>query len=115
MLGNCDRLLCHPMILTHQALFESYTRNCRTVIDLLLSLPPRDPPDLPAKTLANPHRLDHRSGDHIRFTQAVPQTFNPDPAARAEHTDFGSITILFNWLGGLQIRKPATPPTNGST
>ena len=27
-------------------------------------------------------------------------------AKRAEHTDFGSFTILFNWLGGLQLLLP---------
>ena len=28
--------------------------------------------------------------------------------ARGEHTDFGSITMLFNWLGGLQIRDQSS-------
>jgi isopenicillin N synthase-like dioxygenase len=95
------------MILAHQPLFEKYTRHCRTVIDLMLSLL-NSQLQLPPNTLASLHRLTSHSGDHVRFTQNPPTTFDPDRAARGEHTDFGSITILFNWLGGLQIRTPDT-------
>jgi isopenicillin N synthase-like dioxygenase len=42
----------------------------------------------------------------VRFVQAPPFPFSAAQAQRVEHTDFGSITILFNWLGGLQIRLP---------
>jgi hypothetical protein len=52
--------------------------------------------------------MHERSGDHVRLVQAPPYPFNAAQAQRAEHTDFGSITILFNWLGGLQIRVPDT-------
>ncbi len=107
ILGNCDRLPCHPLILSHQTVLESYTVHCRTVIDLLLTQL-NTHLHLPTGTLANLHRIDHRSGDHVRFTQNPIQPFNQDLASRAEHTDFGSITILFNWLGGLQIRTPET-------
>lgn len=61
---------------------------------------------LPADTLANIHRMLQPSGDHVRFTHVPPQPFDELVAKRGEHTDFGSLTILFNWLGGLQIRHP---------
>lgn len=88
-------------------LFASYIQHCRGVIDLLLEqLNTRL--ELPAGTLANMHRLDQPSGDHIRFTRNPAQEFDENTAKRGEHTDFGTLTILFNWLGGLQIRHPTS-------
>jgi isopenicillin N synthase-like dioxygenase len=63
---------------------------------------------LPAGTLASLHRIHERSGDHIRFNQTAAQPFSEQAAKKGEHTDFGTLTILFNWLGGLQIRLPET-------
>jgi len=63
---------------------------------------------LPLGTLASLHRISERSGDHVRFNQTAAQPFNEEAARQGEHTDFGTLTILFNWLGGLQIRLPET-------
>lgn len=105
VLGNCERLACHEMILDHQELFASYIKHCRAAVDVLLEHL-NTHLELPPGTLANLHRIHERSGDHVRFVQAPPYPFSAAQAQRAEHTDFGSITILFNWLGGLQIRVP---------
>ncbi|KKY19777.1 putative 2og-fe oxygenase [Phaeomoniella chlamydospora] len=43
------------------------------------------------------------SGSHIRLTRKFPHE-GEDAIGLPSHTDFGSITILFNWLGGLQIQ-----------
>lgn len=88
-------------------LFASYILHCRQVIDLLLEQL-NTHLQLPKGTLAGMHRLSAPSGDHIRFTRNPPQAFDETIAKRGEHTDFGSLTILFNWLGGLQIRHPKT-------
>jgi isopenicillin N synthase-like dioxygenase len=94
-------------VLSNHPLFASYIRDCRAVIDLLLeALNTRL--ELPPGTLASMHRLSQPSGDHIRFTCNPPQPFVEATAKRGEHTDFGSLTVLFNWLGGLQIRHPDT-------
>jgi isopenicillin N synthase-like dioxygenase len=107
ILGNCERLACHPMILEQQELFTRYTKHCRAAVDCLLEHLNAQL-ELPAGTLAKLHRIHERSGDHVRLVQAPPYPYNAAQAQRAEHTDFGSITILLNWLGGLQIRVPDT-------
>lgn len=53
------------------------------------------------------HRLSRGSGDHVRFTCAQP----PSSAAQEKttlgaHTDLGSVTVLFNRQGGLQVLLP---------
>ncbi|RMZ73659.1 Oxoglutarate iron-dependent dioxygenase [Pyrenophora seminiperda CCB06] len=63
------------------------------------------------------HRLHASSGDQIRFVRAPPQQEEQTAGvALGEHTDFGSVTVLFNRLGGLQVRLPShiapTPPTS---
>ncbi|KAL4931615.1 putative oxidoreductase, 2OG-Fe(II) oxygenase family [Aspergillus undulatus] len=52
------------------------------------------------------HRLNAASGDQVRFVKAPPQPVDDRRTALGEHTDFGSVTILFNRLGGLQVLPP---------
>jgi isopenicillin N synthase-like dioxygenase len=54
------------------------------------------------------HSLSTTSGDQIRFVKAPPQLPSSAGVALGEHTDFGSVTILFNRLGGLQVRLPSS-------
>jgi isopenicillin N synthase-like dioxygenase len=61
---------------------------------------------LPAETLTSLHRQMQISGDQVRFVKSPPQPPSDMRTALGKHTDFGSITILFNRLGGLQILPP---------
>jgi len=61
---------------------------------------------LPAETLTSLHRQMKISGDQVRFIKSPPQPPSDMRTALGKHTDFGSITILFNRLGGLQILPP---------
>jgi isopenicillin N synthase-like dioxygenase len=62
---------------------------------------------LPQSKLQGLHRLDAVSGDQVRFVKAPPQPKDDRRTALGAHTDFGSVTVLFNKLGGLQVRLPA--------
>ena len=105
--GNADPLPCHDLVKQNWDLLTSYVYHCRAVIDLLISHLEKHL-QLEPGALANLHRITERSGDHVRFNQAAIQPFSEERAKQGEHTDFGTLTILMNWLGGLQIRLPET-------
>lgn len=91
------------LIMTHQPLINTYMRASHStglhILSLLATRLGIDPSDL-----ANRHRLEHKSGDLVRLTRG-PARANPEmPEIQTpSHTDFGSITVLMNWLGGLQV------------
>lgn len=67
---------------------------------------------LPPDGFEKYHRINKESGDHVRLTHGPPRASSDLPEIQTpSHTDFGSITILFNWLGGLQVWSD---PSRGS-
>ena len=105
LVGNCEPLPRHRLVDENWSLLRSYVYDCRQAIDVMISLLEKHL-ELTPGTLASLHRINERSGDHVRFNQAAIQPFSDEKAKQAEHTDFGTLTILMNWLGGLQIRLP---------
>lgn len=48
------------------------------------------------------NRFDMPSGDHVRLTRKK-AVQDEGAVGLPSHTDFGSVTVLFNRMGGLQI------------
>ena len=84
---------------------KSFVHSAHTITKLLLGHLSQHL-HLPGHTLKSLHRLDAVSGDQVRFLKASPQKKEDNRTALGEHTDFGSITVLFNRLGGLQVKLP---------
>lgn len=61
---------------------------------------------LPHEKLSSLHRLASASGDQVRWVHAPPQPMDDRKTSLGQHTDFGSVTVLFNRLGGLQVLPP---------
>lgn len=61
---------------------------------------------LPDHTFQKIHAFGEPSGDQVRIIRAPPQPMDDRRTALGAHTDYGSITVLFNQLGGLQILPP---------
>jgi len=87
--------------------FLSFLCNARCIIELILEI-------IDAKlglikgTLASLQRQDRPSGSVIRMTRYSPwsPTEQNSGSALVNHTDYGTITMLCNILGGLQILPP---------
>lgn len=58
---------------------------------------------LPTQTLSSMHALTERSPSNLRFLHMPPQQASTAQTSLVGHTDNGSVTVLFNILGGLQI------------
>ncbi|KAF2114107.1 putative oxidoreductase [Lophiotrema nucula] len=118
ILGLSEQLPSPDVLNAQRDLYESYIKSSHAVCMLITSLvSSRLPLTSSAKDnggLEAVHKLGSVSGDQIRFVKAPPQEPNLKGVALGEHTDFGSVTVLFNRLGGLQVRLPdyidAIPP-----
>ncbi|KAL1601619.1 hypothetical protein SLS60_006534 [Paraconiothyrium brasiliense] len=93
-----------PEITENKELFQSFTKDAHEVGMLILSV-------LATQLNISPHSFTSKnifskpSGDHCRLTHKYAHVSDKHAIGLPSHTDFGSITILFNWLGGLQIQS----------
>ncbi|KAF2683913.1 Clavaminate synthase-like protein [Lentithecium fluviatile CBS 122367] len=118
MLGLGEQLPSPSVLNPYRALYISYIHSshaiCMLVASLLSSRLPLKPAINESGGLPALHKLNAVSGDQIRFVKAPPQEQPTEGVALGEHTDFGSVTVLFNRLGGLQVKLPeyieALPP-----
>ncbi|KAI5861492.1 putative oxidoreductase [Durotheca rogersii] len=90
-------------ILDARPAFASYVRSAHAIGMTLLTIIAEhlgiDPAELTGR-----HRIEELSGDHIRITRGPPRETDEMPEIQTpSHTDFGTVTVLMNWLGGLQV------------
>lgn len=106
VLGVSKRPWPEPQLLKQRrSLLSSFIREAHNITILLLDLLDTHL-GLAHGTLAGLHRLTKPSGDQVRFIKAPPQPLDDRQVALGQHTDFGSVTVLFNRLGGLQVLTP---------
>ncbi|KAL2062540.1 hypothetical protein VTL71DRAFT_6806 [Oculimacula yallundae] len=105
-LGISSSPFAHPQLLyDHKDTIVSYMNTSHSLVTLILRHI-TEHLHLPPETLTSMHRKSQLSGDQIRLVKSPPQPLSDQRTALGKHTDFGSITILFNRLGGLQILPP---------
>ncbi|KAI1371458.1 putative oxidoreductase [Hypoxylon crocopeplum] len=91
------------VVMDAKPLFADYVATAHAVgMNIMAILAERLGVD-PAKIMSR-HRIEEPSGDHVRITRGPPRETDEMPEIQTpSHTDFGTITILMNWLGGLQV------------
>ena len=98
----------HPKpIKDAHAELETFTRACHgiatTILRSLGSSLGLERDILPAL-----HNIDRPGGSQTRITYAPACDGDGRVITQGEHTDYGSVTVLFNQLGGLQVLTPRT-------
>lgn len=107
ILGLSSQLPAPELLEAHRDLLRSFMKHSHAIVTLLINLL-NARLGLPPEQLASLHKLYASSGDQVRWVHAPPQPLDDRRTALGEHTDFGSVTILFNRLGGLQVLPPHT-------
>ncbi|QSS58659.1 oxidoreductase [Histoplasma capsulatum] len=105
ILGISETLPAPDLLKECRSLFKSFIINAHNIATMILNLL-NDSLHLSPSTLANMHRLHAISGDQVRIIKAPPQPPDDRRTSLGQHTDFGSVTVLFNRVGGLQILPP---------
>ncbi|KAI0481987.1 hypothetical protein GGR56DRAFT_618032 [Xylariaceae sp. FL0804] len=91
------------VLAARRTVFEPYMRGAHSVGMLVLGVLARSLGIDPAE-FERRHRIEEKSEDHVRITRGPPRENEDMPEIQTpSHTDFGTITILMNWLGGLQV------------
>jgi isopenicillin N synthase-like dioxygenase len=105
ILGISNPLPAPEILHKNRAKLASFMQGSHAIVTLILNTL-NDQLALPKETLSNLHRQQAVSGNQVRFVKAPPQPADDRRTAMGQHTDFGSVTVLFNRLGGLQVLPP---------
>lgn len=98
-------------ILDNKPLFQEFTKNAHETCMMILKTL-AEKLEVPPDSFTNKNLFHEASGDHCRLTHKIAHPSDKFAIGLPSHTDFGSITMLFNWLGGLQIQSH-DPAKNG--
>ncbi|KAI0206503.1 hypothetical protein F4808DRAFT_407653 [Astrocystis sublimbata] len=103
-----------PMVYDRLPLVRSYLTHCQEIVALLNKALARQL-KLPEDTFSALQSPKKPSGTMIRLLKAYASPEDEDlRTALVQHTDFGTITLLANVLGGLQILRPGGSPEDKS-
>lgn len=91
------------VIIEEKQLFKDFATNSHECSMLVLRVIAKQL-NLKTDSFTDLHLIDRPSMSHISLTHKPGVTPNPNTIGLVSHTDFGSVTIIFNWLGGLQVK-----------
>jgi isopenicillin N synthase-like dioxygenase len=107
LFGNGKVIKYLPRLEESSDLLRSFAKHCHDGGRVILRSLARSQ-GVPENSYADKNPFDSLSGDHIRLTKKPPHSHSISASnmiGLPSHTDFGSVTVLFNWLGGLQIQS----------
>lgn len=115
LMGTSEPQPLPPLVQSNLPLFTSFLKHGQDIVATVSSAIAAQlglPPDT-FTSLQDPTRP---SGTVVRLIKSFA---SPDPedlrTSMIHHTDFGTVTLLANVLGGLQILAPGKPPTDESS
>ncbi|KAM0483971.1 hypothetical protein ACHAP7_003467 [Fusarium lateritium] len=89
----------------HQEDLSKFARDCHSLGLFILRIL-AEQLNLPPDEFVERNKISSLSGDHVRMTKmTAPSSPQSNTIGLPSHTDFGSVTVLFNWVGGLQIQS----------
>ena len=109
LLGNVPARSNPSIIEEKRDFLSSYVRNAYAVVELILAQLDKYL-HLPPGTLASRQPQNKASCSNLRFLHYPPHPSNDQRGSLVGHTDIGTITMLFNVTGGLQILPPDADP-----
>lgn len=89
----------------NREVFVSFLENASTVFFLIFGILEAQL-GLPKGTIAALHRKEQPSGTVVRMIRYPPRCSQDHGSSLLSHTDYGTITMLCNVLGGLQTLPP---------
>jgi isopenicillin N synthase-like dioxygenase len=93
-----------PTITAHRFLLKAFIKNGHECGMLVLRTLERQL-GLTPNELVNLHKFEKPAGDHCRLTRKLPYSADANAIGLPSHTNAGSVTVLFHWLGGLQVQS----------
>ncbi|KAF8589991.1 Clavaminate synthase-like protein [Ramaria rubella] len=96
-----------PSVEKYMPAIRTYVEASETIHRTLLDFM-SDRLGLPREVLREKHDSNAYSGCDARITLSPPMTMSKEQIALGDHTDIGSLSILHNILGGLQVLPPGT-------
>jgi len=109
VLGIAPKLPAPDVVNDHRKLYASFAKSCHELSILILERLECEL-GLPPGTFSERHRINEISSDQSRQIRYDPQPDGDRRTSLVPHTDYGSITMLFNVLGGLQILPEGKDP-----